>query len=435
MLIKEIAILKETSDDHADHTAVIRDYFMNGKIFKALMYMDEHDLTIADNPGIASIVKANAAAIGKTAVDFMCKSDDPYTELSQFGLTLDEIGLVLPNRGVAKGMMAEKQRMESYLNELATKSYDDFWTSLLVADLLATQYDVMIGEFFDAEDEKPFIIKTIIAKLKQKRNSWEVSKVLSVLRSWNINWPEIGAIQNAISSATRPPRTESVNAQPIMESAVFLNDETVIVGQEHGHPPKLSAETLKKVQDIAAKHGAWYEGNGGDRAYTKGIIDSYKGSWDNIVNDQIKGYPPEFLYTLFSNVDANDRINKIGADPKVSIFDRIMATRKDNYFADRVFDEKTLTKFLHQVSQEGYDFLEMSKQPATKQNLTRFLKTGEKLMWPSNWETYPNPAGKVANKANKVRDNWLVNAPPGVYIAGSGHLVGVSKISGKREVP
>ena len=89
----------------------------------------------------------------------------------------------------------------------------------------------------------------------------------------------------------------------LSESAVFLNPNTVIVGQEHGKPLSLSPETLKKVQSIAAKHGAWYEGNGADRALTRGQIDQYKGSWDDEVAKNASPNDPKWLYVLFSHVD------------------------------------------------------------------------------------------------------------------------------------
>jgi hypothetical protein len=45
------------------------------------------------------------------------------------------------------------------------------------------------------------------------------------------------------------------------QGALFLDNETVIVGQDHGKPPILSDQTLQKVKDIATNHGAWYEGD------------------------------------------------------------------------------------------------------------------------------------------------------------------------------
>ena len=217
------------------------------------------------------------------------------------------------------------------------------------------------------------------------------------------------------------------------DPVIFLNKDTVIVGQEHGHPVKLSTETLQKVKEIVDKHGAWFEGNGADNAYIpKSLVKKWLGSWDDDeVAKKIKGYPPEFLYVLFANVDANNRIDKIGEDPESSIFDQIVKNKRDNtYFSDRTYDAATLKKFLQMISEPGYDFVKMSQEPATRENVKKFLKTGEKRMWPSNWEDYPNPAGKVAQKATIRRDMFLVKAPPGAYFAGAGHLVAVKELMG-----
>jgi len=221
------------------------------------------------------------------------------------------------------------------------------------------------------------------------------------------------------------------------DSVIFLNDNTVIVGQEHGKSLELSPETLKRVQAIAEKYGAWYEGNGMDREFTKGIIDDYQGSWDDdLLSPSIKGYPYPFLYVLFSNIKANDTVKgKIGSDPKVSIFDRILNTQPStNYFPDRKFDAETLTKFLQSVSEGPYDFVKMSQAPATEKNVERFFQLGEKLMWPENWEEYPNKAGQLAKQVNDLRDKFLASRKSGVYVVGSGHLVAVQQITDKQDV-
>ena len=51
--------------------------------------------------------------------------------------------------------------------------------------------------------------------------------------------------------------TEGVAEGKLIESAVFLNPTTVIVGQAHGQSLELSTNTLKQIQAIAAKHGAY----------------------------------------------------------------------------------------------------------------------------------------------------------------------------------
>ena len=141
---------------------------------------------------------------------------------------------------------------------------------------------------------------------------------------------------------------ESVKENASSDSnVIFLNDTTVIVGQEHGKPLKLSDENKQRIQAIADEHGAWYEGNGMDQKHTKGIIDDYKGSWDDdLLSPAIKDYPFQFLYVLFSNIKENDTIEgKIGFDPKSSIFDRILDTQPStNYFPDRQFDAETLNQ-------------------------------------------------------------------------------------------
>ena len=219
------------------------------------------------------------------------------------------------------------------------------------------------------------------------------------------------------------------------ESAVFLNPTTVVVGQAHGQPLELSPDTLKKVQAIAAKHGAWYEGNGTDRSYTKGQIDRYVGSWDDEVAKTASPNDPKWLYVLFANVDENNRVQRVGVDPKDTIFNRLLAGAQDNSFQGIGYTAQALQKFLQMASEGKYDFVKMSQQPATQENLTRFLKAGEALMWPSNWEQYPNRAGKIAKAATvDVRDQYLATRKAGVYVTGSGHLKAVQNITGKQDV-
>ena len=221
----------------------------------------------------------------------------------------------------------------------------------------------------------------------------------------------------------------------LIESAVFLNPTTVIVGQAHGQSLELSPNTLKQIQAIAAKHGAYYEGNGTDRAYTKGQIDRYVGSWDDEVAKTASPNDPKWLYVLFANVDANNRVQRVGVDPKDTIFNRLLATAKDNSFQSIGYTSQALQKFLQMSSEGKYDFVKMSQQPATQENLTRFLKAGEALMWPNNWEQYPNKAGKIAKAATvDVRDQYLATREAGVYVTGSGHLKAVQNITGKQGV-
>jgi phage gp37-like protein len=197
----------------------------------------------------------------------------------------------------------------------------------------------------------------------------------------------------------------------------------------------LSPNTLKQIQAIAAKHGAWYEGNGTDRGYTKGQIDRYVGSWDDEVAKTANSNDPKWIYVLFANVDENNRVQRVGIDPNNTIFNRLLDTAKDNSFQGIGYTSQALQKFLQMTSEGKYDFLKMSQQPATQENLTHFLKAGEALMWPNNWEQYPNKAGKIAKAATvDVRDQYLATRKAGVYVTGSGHLKAVQNITGKQGV-
>jgi len=206
---------------------------------------------------------------------------------------------------------------------------------------------------------------------------------------------------------------------------VYIGPNKVLIGVEHGKEAKLTAEAKQKVADIAEKHGLWYEGDGGDIAPNKKIFGSkgaYDGSWDAKFAKQVKGYPSEFLYTLFTNTAINKQQDRL-TSPRKSIFASIMdAQDAVGYFKDRNFDASTLRKFLSDCGSVGIDFLAMSQNKATAENVKRFLKAGERLMWPTNWKEYPNKAGKQAQKVEKKRVEFLLSAPNGVYIVGKDHL-------------
>ena len=231
---------------------------------------------------------------------------------------------------------------------------------------------------------------------------------------WNKHRPEQNVWEDAESS----------------DRVIFIGNDTAIVGQEHGKRLQLSDSDAERVQDIAQRHGAWYEGNGMDRKLTAGIIDDYKGSWDDdLLSPAIKGYPAPFLYVLFSNIKENDTVEgKIGFDPNSTIFDRILNTQPStNYFPDRQFDAETLQKFLKSVSEGPYDFVQMSQAPATESNVRKFFTQGEQLMFPDNWTEYPYRAGRVAKSVNDLRDKFLASRKRGVYVAGSDHLRAVQQ--------
>jgi len=214
--------------------------------------------------------------------------------------------------------------------------------------------------------------------------------------------------------------------------AIFLSPTAVVVGQAHGQPLQLSPQTLQKVQQIANQYGAWSEGNRGDERFTQGQINSYKGSWDDLFAQSVSDVPYPFLYTMMSNVKENNTLQKIGAEPRLSIFSHLLSKQQAySFFPNKKFSAETLQKFFEAISQGKYNFVQMAKQPATSLNIQNFISIGEKLMWPANWQSYPNNAGKVAKQATDARDKWLAQQTKGAFIVGSGHLLQVSKLTNK----
>ena len=194
------------------------------------------------------------------------------------------------------------------------------------------------------------------------------------------------------------------------------NSKVIFVGQEHGKKLALT-ENIKRMVD---RYGAWYEGDGGDKL--AGI--TYKGSWDDKASKEMQGYPKEFLYTLFTNTKVNGQ-KQILTQPDKTIFDSALDTQdKWGYFKGRKFSADALTQFL-----KAADMLDKSKVEATESNVKKFIGEGEGLMWPKNWEEYPNPAGKLAQKANDYRDKWLLSQTEGVYFVGSDHIKALNKKS------
>lgn len=224
-------------------------------------------------------------------------------------------------------------------------------------------------------------------------------------------------------------QTEDLAPQGI----IFKGDKVAYVGAEHANPIKLSDDLLSKVKAIGGKYGYWYEGSGGDadtNSKTFGPKSSYKGSWDNdSFNKEVEGFPYEFIYTLFANTEVNGQKKSI-TDPTLSIFDSILINQKKfSYFKDRKFTAKDLTNFLSDASEKTVDFISLSKQKATKENVSGFIDKGEELSWPKNWEEYPNNAGKLAYKANRARDEYLAKQESGVYFTGAGHLKELLKVN------
>ena len=203
---------------------------------------------------------------------------------------------------------------------------------------------------------------------------------------------------------------------------LFDGNNKAYVGVEHGKQPSISAQDMTRIQTIAKQHGAWFEGVGGDAKTIKLGFNEFKGSWDDKLQQKVTGYPPEYLYTIFTNTEVNKQADAL-TKPGLSIFNSIMnAQDKIGYLKGKQFTTETLKNFLRMASENDINFLEMAQKEATSKNVSQFLKAGENLMWPNNWESYPNKAGKLAKKVNDRRQEFLTNQPTGVYIIGSDHL-------------
>ena len=216
------------------------------------------------------------------------------------------------------------------------------------------------------------------------------------------------------------------------DGLIFDGPKKAYVGVQHLKRIRISPDLEARVKELVDKYGVWYEGAGKDIDRNKSLFgnkSNYSGCWDDEVAKSIKGYPYYFLVVYFANVKENKTVDTF-LDPKISIFDSLIKHQnKKSYFKDgRKFGYLTLTTFLKNGSEKGINFLELSKMPADRENLTKFFGEGEKLTWPDNWLEYPNKLGKMAKKMEDVRNQFILDQPNGVYIAGSGHLKELIKL-------
>ncbi len=218
------------------------------------------------------------------------------------------------------------------------------------------------------------------------------------------------------------------------QGVIICSDKKAFLGMDHGVKPELSDDLIARLKDIS-KHGLWYEGDGGDIRFTEHLFGSkrnYSGGFDDHLDKSITGHPPEFISALFSN-DPPEKMaphivgNGTILEAMFAAGDKISSLKGPTH----PISKKTIKDFLISISNpsRGLDFLEMADEKATRENAENFIKTVAKEMWPSNWEDYPNPAGKVAKKANDYRDEWLASSqsPNGVYVIGAGHLKAIKK--------
>jgi hypothetical protein len=220
------------------------------------------------------------------------------------------------------------------------------------------------------------------------------------------------------------------------QGVIFISNRKAFVGMDHGHLPLISEDLLNKLILIANKN-LYYEGlkGGPDAKLTEPLFGKYDDGFDYVMTRSIVGHPPEFLYALFSN-NPPESISDYITNPTKSIFDAMVnAGFKISSMKKNKPTARTVESFLTSISdrRKKIDFLKIAKETkATPQNAINFIRMGAAEMWPANWESYPNPAGKIAKKANDYRDIWVTrNGPDGLYTIGSGHLLAISKISGK----
>jgi hypothetical protein len=230
----------------------------------------------------------------------------------------------------------------------------------------------------------------------------------------------VGLLDSILNSTNKQPVNPNAgllfntpNAIPENEFVYSPKPGLVFVGQEHGKDINLPSD----IKTLANKVGAFYEGSGGDKI--PGI--KYKGSWDDLASKSVKGYPSEYLYTIFTNIDVNKQKDALVSNN--TIFDSLLKNQQQiGYFKDRRYSPKELNSFLGAM---GEEFLNDSQKIATEKNVESFLKRGEKLMW----ESGDTQARKMADKANESRQRWLLNQPKGVFFVGSDHLEMLKKLN------
>ena len=188
--------------------------------------------------------------------------------------------------------------------------------------------------------------------------------------------------------------TEEEIKQEIPYGIIKFNDDKILVGDMHQTPLELPDEWVKEIVKVANSKGYYGEGIGlkHNEAVTKSnffkLLDPKMeiDSWDKKLIES--GEVPKdkeyiFLYALFSNPKENRRLEKLldNVDEGNTIFDVLLKTIPD-WSADMGkfnLGERELTKFLEEISEGNHNFIKMSKQDATEENLSNFLDLGENL--------------------------------------------------------
>ena len=200
---------------------------------------------------------------------------------------------------------------------------------------------------------------------------------------------------------------------------VIFDGDKAFVGVTHDSPPKMTPELFEKVKAIGDTNGYWFEGNGADQTAISQVFGNidYKGSWDEQITP---AKPYTYVYTLFGNVEANHRVDQVFNGEGKTIYEKILYTyKKWAHEVIRNQDGKALVDtFLKGL---GGTALRDVQQEGTKENIEKFLTSIEDVMW-AGWPKGSGPAFEMAKVAVYERDNWLIQAPAGVYFTGEGHL-------------
>ena len=226
--------------------------------------------------------------------------------------------------------------------------------------------------------------------------------------------------------------TEAIGSAPL-GVIVQTPGQKVIVGDNHKDPIAMDPKIKAEVEKVGDEHGYWGEGTSGADfvAYSpfrasmqRGA--GFKGSWDR--GYKVNASDWSFLFTVFANVDkgGNSQTKAASANPKDTIFNNLIKNPTWQ-FPGVALNAQSMEKFLKAGSTPQTDFLALSQQQATPENVRKFLDTGEKEMF-DNYENNNSPMAKIAKGANGERDKHLVGKKqPGVYFAGAGHLLSLSK--------
>lgn len=204
---------------------------------------------------------------------------------------------------------------------------------------------------------------------------------------------------------------------------IFLNDRTAILGIDTKKPLQLSSNVVQRIRQLSVEYGAWSQEDIDCVESTQGIINQFQGHWNDMIIENLNNNDPIWLYTLFTDVDKRNTINKINVDPKVHVIFKLIEKNIELSYKNIGFDISVLTKFLEICSLPTANLIYLASLPATKFNITNFFRTGESVMWPPDWKTYRYPATRLAKQAIFDKQNiFLATRQFGVYVVDGNKL-------------